>query len=120
MPHLIVEYSDNLTNDTSSAVDITALLSDLHAALDGRHNIAAPRIKARAIPLAHYMVGEHGTQAAMVHVCLKLLEGRSVAARKELSLLLQQTVRAYVPLSSFPESAVTVEVVELETATYCA
>lgn len=101
-------------------MDITALLSDLHAVIDGRHNVAAARIKARAIPLQHYIVGTHGQSAAMVHVTFKLLEGRSIEARKELSSLLQQTVRRHVPAERFPESAVTVEVVELQTATYCA
>ncbi len=115
MPHIIVEYSSNL----SSAVNITALLSELHAAVDGHHNVAAARIKARAIALEHYIVGTHGPKAAMVHVTFKLLEGRSLEARKELSSLLQQTVRRHVPLAQFPDSAVTIEVVELQTATYC-
>lgn len=116
MPHLVVEYSDNL----EGAVDMAALLSDLHGAIDGLYNVSADRIKARAIPLHHYIVGTHGADAAMIHVTFKLMQGRTVEARKELSSLLQQVVRRYVPETKFPHSAVTIEVVELDTATYCA
>ncbi|MFN3826139.1 MAG: 5-carboxymethyl-2-hydroxymuconate Delta-isomerase [Micavibrio sp.] len=115
MPHLIVEYSDNMAPD----FDVRALLQEMHHALDGKYNIASPRIKARALKLDHYIVGDHGQEAAMVHVTFKLMEGRSIGARKELSSLLQQIVRQHVPADRYPHSAVTVEVVELATATYC-
>ena len=120
MPHLIVEYSDNLEAGLNvPAFDVSALLQEMHAALDGKYNIASSRIKARAIKLNDYIVGDHGRAAAMVHVTFKLMEGRSVEARKELSSLLQQIVRQYVSPEAYPHSAVTVEVVELTTATYC-
>lgn len=114
MPHLVVEYSDNL-----QALDVRALLQDMHQALDGKYNVASNRIKARAIKLSDYIVGDHGANAVMVHVTFKLMEGRSVEARKELSSLLQQIVRQHVPADQYPHSAVTIEVVELATATYC-
>lgn len=115
MPHLIVEYSGNL----EAGIDVPALLHQMHRALDGKYNIASSRIKARAVKLSDYIVGDHGDSAAMVHVTFKLMEGRSAEARKELSSLLQQIVRQHVPAGQHPHSAVTVEVVELDTATYC-
>ncbi len=120
MPHLIVEYSDNLGAGMNvPAFDVSALLQEMHAALDGKYNVASNRIKARAIKLSDYIVGDHGREAVMVHVTFKLMEGRNIEARKELSSLLQQIVRQHVPLDHYPHSAVTIEVVELATATYC-
>ncbi len=124
MPHLIVEYSDNLLDHLGAgmhvpAFDVSAMLQQMHAALDGQYNIASNRIKARAIKLNDYIVGDHGREAVMVHVTFKLMEGRSIEARKELSSLLQQIVRQHVAPDRYPHSAVTVEVVELATATYC-
>ncbi len=101
------------------AFDVSAMLQEMHTALDGKYNVASNRIKARAIKLSDYIVGDHGRTAVMVHVTFKLMEGRSIEARKELSSLLQQIVRQHIPLDQYPHSAVTVEVVELATATYC-
>ncbi len=114
MPHLVVEYSDNLKD-----LDVRVLLQDMHRALDGQYNIASNRIKARAIRLADYIVGDQGRDAAMIHITFKLMQGRSIEAQKELSSLLQQIARTHVPADQYPNSAVTVEVVELVTSTYC-
>lgn len=120
MPHLIVEYSDNLEAGLNvPAFDVSALLQEMHAALDGKYNIASNRIKARAIKLNDYIVGDHGRDGAMIHVTLKLMEGRSVEARKELSSLLQAIARHHVSATAYQHSAITVEVVELANATYC-
>lgn len=102
-----------------SAFNITALLHEMHAALGGKHDIAGNRIKARAIRLHDYIVGGYVRDAVMVHVTLRLRESRSIEARKELSSLLQGIARRHVPLDRYPHSAVTVEIAELQTATYC-
>ena len=115
MPHLIVEYSDNLKAD----VNIKSLMQEMHQALDGKYNIASNRIKARAIKLTDYIVGDHGANAFMMHVTLKLMQGRTVEAQKELSSLLQNIARTHITTDAYPGSAITVEVVELITATYC-
>ena len=115
MPHLVIEYSDNLNGD----FDVRTLMQKMHQALDGKYNIASNRIKARAIKLTDYIVGDHGTDAFMMHVTLKLMQGRTVEAQKELSSLLQSIARKHISLENYPHSAITVEVVELATATYC-
>lgn len=115
MPHLIVEYSDNL----DGALDLSALLHEMHEALDGQYNISKDRIKTRAIRLSDYIVGAHGREGAMIHITLRLMQGRSVEAQKTLSLQLQGIARAHVKADLFPHCAITVEVIELVTATYC-
>lgn len=115
MPHLIIEYSDN----TKAGLNVPALLQEMHQALDGKYNIASNRIKARAVKLTDYIVGDQSADAFMMHITLKLMQGRSVEAQKELSSLLQQIARQHIPANEYPHSAITVEVVELVTATYC-
>lgn len=112
MPHIIVEYSANLKTD------IPALLKDLHHSVDGKYNVALERVKTRAHKLENFVVGKHDTDGQMVHVELKLMPGRSDEAKTELSGILLNTVRKYVPESDYPNSAVTVEVSELHGPSY--
>lgn len=115
MPHLIVEYSDNL----DGALDVSALLREMHDALDGQYNISKERLKTRAIRLSDYIVGVHEREGAMIHITLRLMQGRTVEAQKSLATQLQDMARAHVKVDLLPHCAITVEVVELVTATYC-
>jgi 5-carboxymethyl-2-hydroxymuconate isomerase len=112
MPHIIIEYSANL----SSMIDVPVLMGELHGALDGLYNVAQDRLKTRAIKLDDYLVGIHGQAGQMVHITLKLLTGRPTEARKEMGQILANIARKYIP----PESALTVEIVELDKETYTA
>jgi 5-carboxymethyl-2-hydroxymuconate isomerase len=112
MPHIIIEYSENLL----PKLDVNALITELHGALDGLYNVTQDRLKTRAIKLENYLVGIHGRSGQMVHITLKLLTGRTVAARKEMGGILASVARKHIPL----ESALTVEIVELDKETYTA
>ena len=113
MPHIIIEYSSNLTD-----INITNLMQDCHHALNGLHNVATERVKTRAIQLEHFLVGTHDDKGQMIHVTLRLLTGRSVEARQELAKVLYDKVRAHIPQDKYPHCAFTVEIVELDKATY--
>lgn len=113
MPHIMIEYSANLTE-----LNVTKLMQDCHHALDGLHNIATERVKTRAIKLDHFLVGHHGQNGQMIHVTLKLMTGRSSEARQELARILYDTVRTHLPQGRYPSAALTVEVVELDKETY--
>lgn len=113
MPHIIIEYSDNLTD-----VNITDLVDDCHHALNGLHNVSTDRVKTRAIKLDNFLVGIHGNKGEMIHITLRLLAGRSSEARYELAQMLYDKARAHIPVAQYPDSALTVEVVELDKATY--
>lgn len=112
MPHIIVEYSDNLK------IDIGSLLEELHHSIEGKYNVALEKIKTRTRKLKNYVVGKHGPDGQMVHIELKLMPGRSDEAKTDLSGILLNTVRKYVPESDYPNSVVTVEVSELHAPSY--
>ena len=115
MPHIIIEYSANLTD-----LNITDLIHDCHHAMDGHHNVTNDRVKTRAIKLENFWVGVHRTDGQMIHITLKLMTGRSVEARHELAKMIYDKAKAHLPKDKYPNTALTVEVVELDRATYIA
>ena len=109
MPHIVVEHSADL----SERIDIPQILIELHEALAAQ-GIDKARIKTRAVPLAHTVVGVEGEEGCMLHVTLLLLEGRSVDLRKQLGGALHE-----IALAAAPENcAVTLEVREMVKDTY--
>lgn len=78
MPHIIVEYSQNL----ESQIDVPNLLHDLHQSL-AAEGIDKARIKTRGIALNHAVVGDDGADGDMMHATLLLLEGRDVQTKKQ-------------------------------------
>ncbi len=115
MPHIIIEYSNNLTE-----LNVTNLIHDCHQALNGLHNVTTDRVKTRAIKLDDFLVGVHGEKGQMIHVTLRLMTGRSIEARQELAKILYDKVGAHIPQDKYPNSALTVEIVELDKTTYIA
>ena len=114
MPHIIVEYSDSLIVDFK----IEALLHDLHENLAGQPTIDKARIKTRAIPLQHCIVGDDDALNEMIHIAVKLMPGRDDALRKTIAESLQKI--AYRHVQRHPDCKITAEVMELDKASYCA
>ena len=106
MPHIIIEYSCNLTE-----VNIANLVHDCHHALDGIHNVTIDRVKTRAVKLDDFLVGAHGANGQMIHITFRLLPGLSIEAKQELAKILYDKARAYIPADIYPQAALTVEVV---------
>lgn len=79
MPHIVVEYTETLSNQ----VDIPKLLSDLHYDLAGRETVNLDAIKTRAIPVQYAVVGDG--KEKMIHVTLRLLPGRSDELKSEMA-----------------------------------
>jgi 5-carboxymethyl-2-hydroxymuconate isomerase len=75
MPHIIIKYSNNLTD-----INITDLIHDCHHAMDGHHKVTNDHVKTRAIKLDDFWVGVHRAQGQMIHITLKLMTGRSIRA----------------------------------------
>lgn len=92
MPHLIIEYSGNLTDfDTSGA------LQALNQAVAASGQVADTLdIKARAVRQDTYFVGEPGedqTRHGFVHVTLLLLAGRTPQAKQAISQGLMEVLQ---------------------------
>jgi 5-carboxymethyl-2-hydroxymuconate isomerase len=111
MPHIIVEYSDNL-----STLEMPVLLCQLHESLAG-NGVDKARIKARAIKVHDYAVCTQGTAGEMVHATLLLLEGRDLDTRKKLSAPLYEILKKKIH-AKYPGCAVTLEVREMNKDTY--
>jgi 5-carboxymethyl-2-hydroxymuconate isomerase len=77
MPHLTLEYTDNLQ------FDVQQLLARLHAELVDTGAINLKGIKGRAIRLTEYRIADGNPDYAFVHVNLIIREGRPIEVQKD-------------------------------------
>lgn len=77
MPHLILEYSDNIE------VDVQPLLARLHEEVVATGAINLKGIKSRAIKHTAYRVADGDPDYAFVHVGLLIREGRPIEVQKD-------------------------------------
>jgi 5-carboxymethyl-2-hydroxymuconate isomerase len=77
MPHLTLEYSDNID------VDVQPLLARLHEEVVATGAINLKGIKSRAIKHTQYRVADGDSDYAFVHVSLLIREGRPIEVQKE-------------------------------------
>jgi 5-carboxymethyl-2-hydroxymuconate isomerase len=77
MPHLTLEYSDNLE------VDVQPLLARLHEEVVATGAINLKGIKSRAIKHTQYRIADGDPDYAFVHVGLLIREGRPIEIQKE-------------------------------------
>jgi 5-carboxymethyl-2-hydroxymuconate isomerase len=77
MPHLTLEYTDNLD------FDVQPLLARLHEELVATGAVNLKGIKSRAVRLTDYRIADGDPAYAFVHVSLLIREGRSVEVQQE-------------------------------------
>ena len=77
MPHLTLEYSDNIE------VDVQPLLARLHEEVVSTGAINLKGIKSRAIKHTQYRIADGDPDYAFVHVGLLIREGRPIEVQKE-------------------------------------
>lgn len=77
MPHLTLEYSDNME------VDVQSLLARLHEEVVATGAINLKGIKSRAIKHTQYRIADGDPDYAFVHVGLLIREGRPIEIQKE-------------------------------------
>lgn len=77
MPHLTLEYSDNIE------VDVQPLLARLHEEVVATGAINLKGIKSRAIKHTQYRLADGDPDYAFVHVGLLIREGRPIEVQKE-------------------------------------
>jgi 5-carboxymethyl-2-hydroxymuconate isomerase len=109
MPHIIVEYSDNL------ALEVEKLASELHQTLCQQPTVIAAAVKTRIVPVQACIIGDNRKIGKMLHICLKLLPGRSDDLRKTMAQALFDAVGAIV---KDPNISITVETVEIHAMSY--
>ena len=77
MPHLTLEYSDNIE------VDVQPLLARLHEEVVATGAINLKGIKSRAVKHTQYRIADGNPDYAFVHVGLLIREGRPLEIQKE-------------------------------------
>src|SRR5512136_1420804 len=77
MPHLTLEYTDNLS------FDVQSLLARLHAELVATGAVNLKGIKSRAIRHTDYRIADGDPAYAFVHVNLLIREGRPLAVQQD-------------------------------------
>jgi 5-carboxymethyl-2-hydroxymuconate isomerase len=77
MPHLILEYTDNLD------FEVQPLLARLHEELVATGAVNLKGIKSRAVRLTDYRIADGDPGYAFVHVNLLIREGRPLEVQQE-------------------------------------
>lgn len=114
MPHIIVEYSQNL----EPVMDLEGLLGTLHrAALDtGVFPLAG--LRTRAEPRDRYLIADGNPDHGFVHVTARIGHGRSEAVRGEVSAHLFETLcRHLKPVADGRGLAISLDLQESDPAT---
>ena len=77
MPHLTLEYTDNIE------IDVQPLLARLHEEVVATGAINLKGIKSRAIKHTQYRIADGDPDYAFVHVSLLIREGRPIEVQKD-------------------------------------
>lgn len=108
MPHCIIEYSKEL----ELSVNPESLINSVYSGMLESKLFSASDIKVRAIAFDHFVTGK--TDQTFVHVTTKMLSGRDLELRTQLSrsILTKLTELLKNPIS------ITVEILEIEKESY--
>lgn len=114
MPHLVIEYTANL----SAGFDPAQVLKAANRSLIESGEFEPDNIKSRAVPLADFRVGDRDAGHGFIHAHLHILPGRTESQRAALAKRLRDALRQeYRPLPGV-STQITVEVLELLRDTY--
>ena len=114
MPHLTVEYTDNL-----AGLPGQQLLAELNAVVCGHPTVQDEAdVKARLLPLSCFEIGTAPAQRGFVHVQLRLLSGRTPEAKKDLSERVAGVLRRLTPRPAGVLVQLSVEIVDMDRPSY--
>jgi len=80
VPHLILEYTDNI----AIRPDFKALFLELHTLLNNLAGAELASCKSRALELKEYVIGDGSQNHAFVHLNISLLAGRSQSIKEKI------------------------------------
>lgn len=110
MPHVIIEYSQNI-HDAVQAAKISVLA---HEMLVQSQLFSIADIKTRSYVAQDYLVADKGLAGSFLHVSVYILEGRPVEKKQALSEALRDML-----VSTLPQvDQVSVDIRDLERAIY--
>jgi 5-carboxymethyl-2-hydroxymuconate isomerase len=100
MPHLYVEYTDNL------------------AGLPGQQLLTELNAFVRLLPVSQFEIGSAPANRGFVHVQLRLLAGRTDTAKKELSEGIAAVLHRLTPQPAGMMVQLSVEIADMDKASY--
>lgn len=113
MPHLTIEYTDNLPQFNADNA-----LSELNKALVVSGQFEEVDIKSRAVRFATFLVGTSPNDRAFVHAKLAILSGRSIQTKRELSESLLFVLKQVCEWPANTHVQLCVEIQEIERESY--
>ena len=112
MPHLLMEYTDNLNIDAKNT------LKALNQTLLASGEFSAGHNKSRALCLHDYCVDKGEEGDAFVHLTLSLLSGRSIATKTALAEALRATLEPLAYAHADVRLQMTVDVRDMQRECY--
>ncbi|WP_284336840.1 5-carboxymethyl-2-hydroxymuconate Delta-isomerase [Comamonas sp. NoAH] len=114
MPHMYVEYTNNL-----QGVNEGALMEALNTAVCGHATVSDEAdVKTRITRLVDYRIGLNTPGRAFAHVELRLMAGRTPEVKKELSDRIAAVLRAQIPAQQTLEVQLSVDIVDMDKPCY--
>lgn len=113
MPHLVVEYSENLAQFESAAC-----LAIVNAALVASGHFEEADIKSRACCVEAFQVGSESAGRAFIAARLSILSGRNLETKQDLSQLVLQALQQQLPAGMGLNTQVSVEVIDIDRNSY--
>jgi 5-carboxymethyl-2-hydroxymuconate isomerase len=107
MPHIVIEYSDNL----KTKVKESEITKKLHKTVIDSGLFSPEAVKARSVSYSDYVLPE-GSKS-FIHITVSILEGRSTGQKASLSNNVFNTAKKAVTCDKL-----SVDINEMETETY--
>lgn len=114
MPHLYIDYSDNLTGlpEQQMLTEIVATVCAHPSILDELD------VKARIAATPQYVVGTGSGARGFIHADLRLMSGRTPEVKKELSDRVAEVLRRLTPHPEGMLVQVSVEITDMDRGSY--
>ena len=110
MPHLTVQYSQNLDHD----LDMNEFCSVMNAAMQQTGVFPLAGIRVRAHPMPQYSIADGHRKNAFVDMVLRMGDGRSDATKSEVGAFLMARAEAvFAPLLAEAYFALSLEIVTI-------
>ncbi len=106
MPHIILEYSANL----SALPDFRVLFDDIHQALNRIGGIKIENCKSRARVAEHCYIGDGNPDNAFIHLDIEFVKGRSVEVKQAIGRECLGLVKRYYHLQLSDALQITVKI----------
>ena len=114
MPHLVIDYSANLTDFPQAQI-----LKDVNAALCSHPEVKDEAdLKSRTNRIEHFEIGNQPAGRGFVHAQLRLLSGRSPEAKKDLAERIAVVLRKHTPHPAGVMVQLSVEIVDMDRGSY--